>query len=206
MSLIEGLEKARIIPIIVLDDAEDIIPVCKALQDGGLTVAEVTFRTDAAEEAIRMARDKFTDFIIGAGTITTIDEVECCKSAGAQFAVAPGLNPEVVKRAQDLELPFFPGICTPTDVETALGLGCTILKFFPASAMGGTKMLKALYGPYRHRGVRFIPTGGINGENLHQYLDLQGVIAVGGSWLVKRDLIKKKNWDEITTLTREALQ
>ncbi len=206
MSLIERLEKARIIPFVVLDNAEDIIPICKALQDGGLKVAEITFRTEAAEEAIRRVRRDFPDFIVGAGTITTIEEVERCKTAGAQFAVAPGTNPAIVERAQKLGLPFFPGVCTPTEIERALTQGCNVLKFFPAAAIGGTKMLKAMYAPYRHRGVRFIPTGGINQDNLAEYLACPGVLAVGGSWLVDRSLIKKKSWHEITDLTRKAVE
>ena len=205
MSLIEGLEKARIIPLITLNDAEDIIPVCEALQNGGLKVAEVTFRTSAAEDAIRLARKHFPDFIVGAGTVTTIGEVEQCKSAGAQFAIAPGLNPPVVQHAQELDLPFFPGVCTPTEVETALELGCTVLKFFPTIAMGGAAMLKSVYRPYQHRGVRFIPTGGITEEDFADYLALPFVVAVCGSWLTDKTLIEEKNWKKITDLTHQAL-
>ena len=139
----------------------------------------------------------FPEFMLGAGTVTTFEEVEAAKEAGAQFAVAPGCNPKIVKRARELDLPFFPGVCTASDIESALDCGCETLKFFPAEAAGGTKMIKALYAPYKHRGIRFIPTGGVTADNLTDYLSQPGVLAIGGSWIVAKDLLGAKNWDKV---------
>lgn len=206
MSIVERIEKSKIIPIIVPEKAEDVIPVCEALQAGGLKVAEITFRTPSVREALGLMRKRFPDFILGAGTVTEIEELESCIQLGAQFAVSPGLNPVIVKRAMELNFPFFPGVCTPTEVDTALGLGCKVLKFFPAEIMGGTKAINALYGPFKHKGVKFIPTGGINDKNLREYLSTPGVIAIGGSWLVAKKLLREKAWDKIAQRTREAIK
>lgn len=201
----ERIEKGRIIPVIALEVADDVVPLCEALREGGLEVAEITFRTAAAPEAVRIAAREFPEFALGAGTVTTLDEVDKAADAGAQFAVAPGLNPKVVTRAQERGLPFFPGVCTPSDIEAALELGCTTLKFFPAGAMGGVKTLKALAAPYAHRGVNFIPTGGVTAENMTDYLSVPAVAAIGGSWLVAKPLLKAKAWAEVARLTREAV-
>lgn len=205
MSIIERIEESKIIPIIVPEKAEDVIPVCEALQAGGLKVAEITFRTPSVREALGLMRKRFPGFILGAGTVTEIEELESCIQLGAQFAVAPGLNPVIVRRALELNFPFFPGVCTPTEVDAALGLGCKVLKFFPSEIMGGTKTINALYGPFKHKGVKFIPTGGINEKNLKEYLSTPGVIAIGGSWLVDKTILQEKSWDKITQRTREAL-
>lgn len=205
MNIIENLEKARIIPVIILENPDDTIPLCEALQQGGITVGEITFRTAAAAQALTIARERMPEFIFGAGTITTERDLTECIKAGAHFAVAPGCNPRIVRSSQERNLPFFPGVCTPTDIELALELGCSVLKFFPADAIGGTRMLKAIYAPYGHRGIRFIPTGGISEANLKEYLSLPGVLAIGGSWLVEKTLIKEKNWKRITQLTKDAL-
>jgi len=204
--IVERIEKGRVIPVIALEDPADAVPLCQALKAGGLEVAEITFRTPAAREAMRIVAGEFPEFILGAGTITTTDEVDAAKEAGAQFAVSPGLNPLVLRRAQEVGLPFFPGVCTPTEVETALALGCTLLKHFPTGAVGGLKFIKALYGPYAHRGVRFIPTGGVTAENLAEYLAHPAVAAVGGSWLTARPLLEARDWDKVTELTREAVR
>ncbi len=206
MNIVERIEKARIIPIVSMENAGDAVPLCKALKAGGLEVVEITFRTRAAAEAIRSVRKEFPEFLCGSGTITTFKELEDCVSSGAQFAVAPGLNPGIVKKAGELGFPFFPGVCTPTEVDMALDLGCTILKFFPAENMGGVKMLSAIYAPFKHRGVRFIPTGGINAKNLRDYFSLPCVLAIGGSWLVEKSLIQDKAWNRITELTTEAIK
>ncbi len=203
--LIDNIRKSKLLPVIALENAEDAIPLCEALSKGGLEVAEITFRTAAAEEAIRIVAKEFPSFTLGAGTITTIDELWAAKDAGAQFALAPGFNSKIVNKARELEIPFFPGVATPSEIEAALDCGCKILKFFPAGAMGGLDMLKSIYAPYKHRKIEFIPTGGINAENMKEYLDFPGVIAVGGSWIVAGALIKEKRWDEITRLTAEAL-
>ncbi|MBN1900091.1 bifunctional 4-hydroxy-2-oxoglutarate aldolase/2-dehydro-3-deoxy-phosphogluconate aldolase [Candidatus Sumerlaeota bacterium] len=205
MDIIKRIEEAKIIPIIVPENAEDVIPVCQALQVGGLMVAEITFRTPSVREALGLMKKNFPDFILGAGTITEMEELESCIQLGAQFAVSPGLNPDIVKRAQELGFPFFPGVCTPTEVDTALRLGCKVLKFFPSDVMGGTKAIKALYGPFKHKGVKFIPTGGINEKNLKEHLATPGVIAIGGSWLVSKTILQEKSWDQITQKTRESL-
>jgi len=204
--IVERIEKSRIVPVIALENARDAIPLCEALKEGGLEVAEITFRTAAAREAIRAVAKEFPGFALGAGTVTTLEELEAAVEAGAQFAVAPGLNPRIVQRAQQRGLPFFPGVCTPSDIEAALECGCRILKFFPAEAMGGVRTLKALYAPYSHRGVRFIPTGGVTAENLREYLSAPGVLAVGGSWLVDKTLIKAADWLKIAQLAREAVR
>ena len=205
MKIIEKMEKTRIVPVIALENEGDAVDLCRSLERGGLEVAEITFRTKAAAKAIRIVADEFPAFMLGAGTVTTIEELELAKASGAQFAVAPGLNASVVERAKKLEIPFFPGVCTPTDIERALELDCQVLKFFPAEASGGVKMIKSLYGPYRHRGIRFIPTGGVGAGNLAEYLAEPGVLAVGGTWMVSKDLLDARAWDEITSLTERAV-
>lgn len=205
MSIVDQIAKGRLVPVIALENAEDAVPLCQALEAGGLTVAEITFRTAAARDALATVAKEFPQFTLGAGTVTTVEELKAASDAGARFAVAPGLNPRIVKLAKDLGMDFFPGVMTPSDIEAALELGCTVLKYFPAEAAGGLKMLKALYAPYKHRGVRFIPTGGINAENMIQYLETPSVVAVGGSWIVAKDLIAAKDWARITELTRIAV-
>ena len=180
--------------------------MCEALQAGGLQVAEITFRTKAAPEAIRLASEAFPDFLIGAGTVTRIEELEQAQDVGAQFAVAPGVNPIILEHAQHIGLDFFPGVCTPSDVEAALQCGVNFLKFFPAEAAGGLKMLSALYGPYAHRVEGFMPTGGVNLGNLNDYLAHPAVACVGGTWIVPKNLLAEGNWDEIERLTREAVE
>jgi len=204
--LLARIGRGRVIPVIALEEAADAVPLCRALAAGGLEVAEVTFRTAAAREILQIVAREFPEFLLGAGTVTRPEEAEAAKEAGAQFAVAPGFNPKVVRRARELDLPFFPGVATPSEIEGALDAGCSVMKYFPSGALGGAKMLKSVYGPYKHLGVRFIPTGGIDAGNLAEYLSLPGVLAVGGSWLVAPPLLKAKNWPEVTRLTREALE
>jgi len=204
--IIDRLKSSRLIPVIVLNDANDAVPLCRALKAGGLDVAEFTFRTAAAAESIRRVRNDFPEFVVGAGTVTTIEEVRAAKEAGAQFAVAPGCNPVILKAAVDAGLPFFPGVATPSEVEQALQAGCRILKFFPASQAGGPEMLKTLNSVYGHRGVQYIPTGGIGETNLAAYLGTPGVLAAGGSWMVPSSALKEKNWAQITEATRKAVE
>lgn len=196
--------KQRIIPVATIDDDGDAVPLAQALLAGGLDVIEVTFRTSAAEQSIRNIRNACPGMLVGAGTILNVDQLKGALDAGAQFAVAPGLNPVIVTEAQRLGLPFIPGVMTPSEVEQALALNCRLLKFFPAEAVGGIAMLKSLTGPYAHTGVKFIPLGGINAGNATQYLALPVVAAIGGSWMVERKLIAAKNWREITALTSAA--
>lgn len=204
--VLEKLRKTRIIPVIALESPEDAVPLGRALHRGGLEVAEITFRTKAAEECLRILANEFPDFALGAGTITTTEELEQAVNAGAEFGVSPGLNSKVVERAQELGLSFFPGVCTPTDIEMALERGCRVLKYFPAGAMGGVKMLKALYGPFSHKGVLFIPTGGVKEDNLVDYLSEPCVLAVGGTWIVPKSLIENKNWTGIENLAKQAME
>jgi 2-dehydro-3-deoxyphosphogluconate aldolase/(4S)-4-hydroxy-2-oxoglutarate aldolase len=195
----------RIVPVVVLDSAESAEPLAEALLAGGLDIMEITFRTAAAEESIRRISSRFPEILVGAGTLLEEGQVLRAKDAGAGFGLAPGLNPEIVAAAREAGLQFSPGVMTPGEVEQALSLGCRLLKFFPAEAAGGVKMLKSLAGPYAHTGVKFIPTGGISMENLAAYLKLPIVAAIGGSWMVDKQLVSDGKWAEITRLTREAL-
>lgn len=204
--MIDRIEAKRIVPVVVLDSEEDAEPLAEALLAGGLDIMEITFRTAAAAGSIRRIADRFPEILVGAGTLLSPDQARAAKDAGAVFGLAPGLNPAVVQAANETGLVFSPGIMTPSDIESALTLGCRLLKFFPAGAAGGPGMLKALAGPYGHTGVRFIPTGGVNSGNLADYLALPVVAAIGGSWMVDRKLVAAKQWDEITRLTREALE
>ena len=196
----------RIVPVVVLDSAESAEPLAEALLAGGLDIMEITFRTAAAEESIRRISSRFPEILVGAGTLLEEGQVLRAKDAGAGFGLAPGLNPEIVAAAREAGLQFSPGVMTPGEVEQALSLGCRLLKFFPAEAAGGVKMLKSLAGPYAHTGVKFIPTGGISSANLAEYLKVPVVAAIGGSWMVDRQLVNDGKWDEITRLTREALE
>ncbi len=194
-----------IIPVIVLDDETLAEPLAEALISAGLPVMEITFRTPAAEAALRRIAKTFPDILLGAGTVLNPEQALRARDAGAQFLVAPGLNPATVRAARDLGLPLIPGVCTPTELEAALALDCKLLKFFPAEAAGGVNMLKALSGPYAHTGLRFCPTGGITADNMRDYLRLPIVVAIGGSWMVDAKLIAARRFADITRLTREAL-
>ena len=202
---IERLTRARVVPVVVLNRAEDACPLAEALLEGGLDVMEVTFRTDAAEESIRRISAAFPEMLLGAGTVLAPAQAHRARDAGAAFALAPGLNPAVVEAARGAGLAFAPGVMTPGEIERALDLGCGLLKFFPAGAAGGVAMLKALAGPYAHTGVRFIPTGGVSADNMCDYLALPVVAAIGGSWMVEPRLIEAGDWQTITERTRHAL-
>ncbi len=194
-----------VVPVIALEREEDALPLADALLAGGLPVMEITFRTAAAAAAIHTISTERPEMLVGAGTVLTQSNLQDAKDCGARFAVAPGLNPEMLQAAKALDLPFVPGIATPSDIEMGLALGCTTLKFFPAGALGGVAMLKALSGPYAHTGIRFMPTGGVNLQNLGQYLSLPTVSAVGGTWLAKSADIAAGNWDVITAASKEAI-
>ncbi|MCK5844185.1 MAG: bifunctional 4-hydroxy-2-oxoglutarate aldolase/2-dehydro-3-deoxy-phosphogluconate aldolase [Victivallales bacterium] len=201
--VIEKLEKLGIIPVVKIEDAADAVPLAKALLAGGLPVAEITFRTDAAESAIKNIHDKVPEVLLGAGTVLTVNQVKRAVDAGAEFIVSPGFNPDVVMYCAENGVSITPGVSNPSDIEAALSYGVEVLKFFPAEAFGGLKTLKAMSAPYGK--VRFIPTGGINAGNLNEYLAFDKVVACGGSWMVKADLIAAKRFDEIERLTREAV-
>ena len=195
----------RIVPVVVIKDAADAVPLADALLAGGLNVIEITFRTPAAEPAVQSIVRTFPDMIVGAGTLLEPAQVERARDVGAQFGVAPGLNSRVLDAARRIGLPFVPGVMTPSEVEAALAEGCRILKFFPANLAGGVPMLKALAGPYGNTGVKFIALGGVTPANMREFLDVPIVAAVGGSWIVDPQLIAARDWPAITKRTREAL-
>ena len=197
------IRQARLLPVVVLDDAADAVPLAHALVAGGLPVAEVTFRTDAAAESIRRIAGEVPEALLGAGTVLTPEQVRAAKAAGAGFLVTPGFNPAVVQAAADEGLPIVPGVNNPTGVEQAMAAGLSAVKFFPAEPTGGVPFLKALTGPYG--GMRFIPTGGIGPKNLRDYLALPAVLACGGSWMVDPALIRAGRFDEVQRLTAEAV-
>jgi 2-dehydro-3-deoxyphosphogluconate aldolase/(4S)-4-hydroxy-2-oxoglutarate aldolase len=196
----------RIVPVVVMDDASVALDLADTLLAAGLRVIEITFRTTSAAEAIAKIASARPDMLVGAGTLLTEDNVRRAVDAGASFGVAPGLNERTVEAARRAGLDFAPGIATPSEVERALQLECKLLKFFPAEQAGGAPMLKALEGPYRHTGVQFVPTGGINLANVANYLAIDSVAAIGGSWFVDKKLIANRDWKTIGTMTREALE
>ena len=202
MQLIQQLSALKIVPVIALERAEDIVPLGRALAENGLPVAEITFRTDAALEAIRLLRQAQPSMLIGAGTVLNKAQIEQAKAAGATFIVSPGLNPNTVRAARDLDIPMIPGVNNPSDIEAAIELGLTAVKFFPAEPSGGVRMIKALLGPYSQ--MQFMPTGGIGPHNIRDYLAIPGVIACGGSWMVEPALVREGNWAEIGRLARAA--
>ena len=205
-SMNQEITARRIVPLIAIDDAASAGPLADAMLAGGLPVVEIAFRTDAAAEAIAAVARSHPDMLLGAGTVLNVDNLKHARDAGAAFALAPGFNPTVVAAAIEMELPFYPGVQTPTDIEAALAMGLTTLKFFPAGNAGGPATIKALSGPYGPAGVRFVPTGGVNQGNMNDYLALPTVAAIGGSWLAKRDDIAAGNWDAITENCRQAVE
>lgn len=192
-----------IVPVIKIQDTSKAVPLARALCEGGLPVAEVTFRTEQAEEAMRLISKEVPQMLVGAGTVLTTEQVDRAVAAGAKFIVSPGLNPRVVKYCVDKGIPVTPGCSNPSDVEQAIELGLEVVKFFPAEPAGGIAMIKAMAAPYSK--MKFIPTGGINSKNLNDYLSFPRIIACGGSWMVKDDLIRDGKFNEITALTREAV-
>lgn len=204
MTVSEQLHLLGIVPVVKLSDAAHAVSLAEALLKGGLPCAEITFRTAAAKESIRLIREAFPQMLVGAGTVLSARQVDEAHEAGAAFIVTPGFNQNTVKRCLELGLPVYPGCSTPSAIEEALSLGLSDLKFFPAEQSGGLGMIKALCAPYG--GIRFMPTGGITEENLNAYLACPQVLACGGSWMVKEDLISAGRFDEIERLTRQAVQ
>ncbi len=202
--ILKRLSDMGIIPVVKIDDADKAVPLARALYEGGLPCAEITFRTSQAAEAIKRITTSLPDMLVGAGTVLTTQQVDSAIEAGAQFIVSPGLNPEVVSHCIKKQIPITPGCSNPSDIEMAMSLGLNVVKFFPAEAMGGVKVIKAISAPYG--GIKFIPTGGINEKNLNDYLTCPSVLACGGSWMVDEALIKSGNFDKITALTREAIK
>lgn len=202
--VLEKIQELGIVPVVVLNDAKDAAPLAQALCNGGLPCAEVTFRTDAAEEAIRIMSEQFPDMLIGAGTVITTEQVDRAVAAGAKFIVSPGLNPRIVKYCVEKGILITPGCTNPSDIEQAIENGLEVVKFFPAEPAGGLKMIKAMAAPYV--GMKFMPTGGINQNNVRDYLAYDRIIACGGSWMVKGDLVDAGDFDKIEELTREAVE
>ncbi|WP_029323031.1 bifunctional 4-hydroxy-2-oxoglutarate aldolase/2-dehydro-3-deoxy-phosphogluconate aldolase [Butyrivibrio sp. AE3004] len=198
----EKFEKIGIIPVVVLEDAKDAHPLGEALMKGGLPAAEVTFRTDAAEEVIKILSKDFPQMLVGAGTVLTCEQADRAMAAGAKFIVAPGFNPTVVKHCLEKGYPVTPGVQTPSEMEQAMELGLDFVKFFPAEPAGGLSMIKACAAPYTK--LKFMPTGGINKDNVRDYLGFKKIVACGGTWMVKGDLIKAGDFDTVEKLTREA--
>ena len=202
-AVLERFGALRIIPVIVIDDPDDAIPLARALADGGLPCVEVTLRTPRALDALRRIAADVPDMLVGAGTVLSAGQAAEARAAGARFVVAPGFNLAVVEHCQSVEMPVFPGVCTPTEIEMALGAGLSVLKFFPAEPMGGLAFLKAVAAPYTT--VSFIPTGGVGPTNLASYLAFPRVVACGGSWMAPNELIAAKQFDRIRETTRVAV-
>lgn len=199
----EQFREALVVPVVVLNDAKDALPLADALVEGGLPCAEVTFRTDAAEESIRLMAEKYPDMLVGAGTVLTIEQVDRAVKAGAKFIVSPGFDPEIVDYCLEKEIPVFPGCITPSEVAQAVKRDLKVVKFFPAEQFGGVATIKAMAAPYTM--VKFMPTGGISAKNLKDYLSCNKILCCGGSWMVKGDLIKAGEFDKIRELTKEVV-
>lgn len=191
-----------VVPVVVLNNADDAVPLADALIKGGLPCAEVTFRTDAAEESIRRICESFPDMLVGAGTVLTTKQVERAYKAGAKFILSPGFDPEIIDYCISIGLPVLPGCITPSEIAQAVKRGLKVVKFFPAEQSGGVAMIKAMAAPYSM--VKFMPTGGISTKNLADYLSCDKILCCGGSWMVKEDLIKSGSFDKITDMTKEA--
>jgi len=201
--ILEKIGGLGIVPVVKIENAEDALPLGRALLDGDLPIAEITFRTSAAEKSIKSLTRELPELLVGAGTVLTVEQAKKAVSAGAKFIVSPGFNPKVVDYCLENSIPVTPGINNPTQIEMALERGIEVVKFFPAEASGGLPLLKSMSAPYT--GIKFIPTGGINQNNLCSYLSNSKVLACGGSWMVKADLISSGNFNEITRLTKEAI-
>ncbi|WP_154794819.1 bifunctional 4-hydroxy-2-oxoglutarate aldolase/2-dehydro-3-deoxy-phosphogluconate aldolase [Occultella kanbiaonis] len=200
--LLDQIAAARLVPVVVLDDAKDAAPLAHALIAGGLPVAEVTFRTDAAVASIE-AMSAIDGMLVGAGTVLTAEQVDAAVDAGASYIVSPGLSTAVVRRAKERGVLALPGAVTATEVQAALAEGLTAVKFFPAETSGGAAAIKALSAPFA--GLKFVPTGGIGPKNVAEYTAVSAVLAIGGSWMVPRDKVAAGAFDEITALTAEAV-
>ena len=204
MDIVKTLGDAGVIPVIVVENESDAVPLARALVGGGLPVLEVTFRTKAAAAAIAAIRRDVPDAVVGAGTVLTVDQLRAAQEAGAAFCVAPGFDPAIVSAANAAGMPFCPGIATASELSQALSAGCRLVKFFPAEAAGGVKMIKNLLGAFRFTGVRFMPTGGVNLSNVADYLAVPEVACCGGTWIVPKDALAAGDWDAIGRLASDA--
>jgi 2-dehydro-3-deoxyphosphogluconate aldolase / (4S)-4-hydroxy-2-oxoglutarate aldolase len=201
--MLSRLRRIRIVPVIVIDDPDDAVPLAAALVEGGIACAEVTFRTAAGLESLRRMASEFPDMLVGAGTVLSPQQADAARDAGAKFVVSPGSNPRVVDHCLERGIPIFPGVCTPTEVESVLEKGVHLVKFFPAEPMGGVAFLKALAGPYTT--LEFMPTGGIGAGNLGEYLAFKKVVACGGSWMAPAEWIRAKQFERIRQETERAV-
>ena len=201
--LMERISNIGVVPVVVINDPKDAVPAAEALYKGGIDVAEVTFRTAAAEESIKLISEACPDMLVGAGTVTTTEQVDRALKAGAKFIVTPGFNPNVVNYCVSNNIPIVPGCMDTNAIEMAIEAGLDTVKFFPAEQAGGLKMMKALAGPYTS--LKFMPTGGINMDNMNEYLAFKKIICVGGSWMIKADMIDKGQFDKITEISRETI-
>ena len=199
----ERFHELGVVPVVVLEDEKAAVPLAKALVQGGLPCAEVTFRTEAAAESIRLMSEAYPDMLVGAGTVLTTEQVDLAVKSGAKFIVSPGFDPEVVDYCLEKNIPVLPGCITPSEVAQAVKRGLKVVKFFPAEQAGGIAMIKAMAAPYYN--VKFMPTGGISPKNLKDYLSCDKILCCGGSWMVKGDMIKAGEFDKITAMTKEAV-
>ena len=204
MDIAEKFQKIGVVPVVVLEDAKDAVPLAKALVEGGLPCAEVTFRTEAAEESIRLMAEQFPDMLVGAGTVLTKEQVDAAAAAGAKFIVSPGFDPEIVDYCLEKEIPVVPGCISPSEVAQAVKRGLKVVKFFPAEPAGGLKYIRAIAAPYTM--MKFMPTGGINPQNVREYLAYDRIAACGGSWMVKNTMIENNEFDRIEELVQEAVE
>lgn len=204
--MLRRIERAGVISVLIIENAADAVPLARALLAGGIDAMELTLRTDAAIDGLKQIRAEVPEMLAGIGTVLNVGQIDQIVAAGAQFAVSPGLNSAVVRHAQEAELPFAPGVMTPSDIEAAVELGCRELKFFPAEPSGGLAMLNSIRAPFAHLGIRFVPLGGVNAENMRAWLSNPGVCAVGGSWLTPREAVRNGDWAEITRRASEARQ
>ena len=203
-TIAEQFYEYGVVPVVVLEEAKDALPLAKALVEGGLPCAEVTFRTEAAEESIRLMSEKYPEMLVGAGTVLTTKQVDRAAAAGAKFIVSPGFDPEIVDYCLEKKIPVFPGCITPSEVAQAVKRGLEVVKFFPAEQAGGVAMIKAMAAPYTM--VKFMPTGGISAKNLKDYLSFGKILCCGGSWMVKGDMIRNGEFDKIRELAKEAVE
>jgi 2-dehydro-3-deoxyphosphogluconate aldolase/(4S)-4-hydroxy-2-oxoglutarate aldolase len=202
--MIQRLSNGGVVAGFSVEKAEHAVPLARALRAGGIDAIELTLRTPAAMEAVKAIALEVPEMLLGVGTILTPEDAVRVKEAGADFGVSPGMNPRVVRAAQEVGLPFAPGICTPSELEAAIELGCRFVKFFPAEASGGVTYLKSMAAPYRHLGIRYFPLGGLNAGNMMDYLRLDNVPVIGGSWIVKQELVENADWAGITEQARKT--
>ncbi|GAA8100900.1 bifunctional 4-hydroxy-2-oxoglutarate aldolase/2-dehydro-3-deoxy-phosphogluconate aldolase [Helicobacter pylori] len=201
--IIEVLQISPIVPVVVVENVKDAVPLAQSLIEGGIPIIEVTLRSSCALEAIELIAKNVPKMRVGAGTILNPTQLEQAQNRGAEFLISPGLTIELLEYAKKKDMPLIPGVSSSSEVMQALELGYSALKFFPAEYCGGVKLLNAFNGPFK--GVKFCPTGGISADNMRSYLDLENVLCVGGSWLTPKDLIQNKEWDKITEICKQAL-